>query len=467
MSVVQTKFLGTQSRAATNAISFTSLPGAGNLVVFGLIAAANYDPSTISSVTDNQGNTYTKINSAVSNGGNAGEGELWRCESIGTPSGTFTVTAHNSVANSKACALFLLEENTYKTLDQNGVATNQAAATSGTVTASGANSNANALVVACCGVVDYTGSGWGLSSPPTTGYTAIGLDANDNGEDFEAAYKEITASETSSAHWSWTAGSSNWIALLATFKSSGGTTYNDSLTESGSASDSLSVLATFANAMTESGSAADAFATAMTMVSSIIESGAASDALATAMTMLATLSEAGAATDAVTGSTAGTTYNDTLTESGSAADALSTTATFPNSLAEAGASADSLAAGSVMSTTLAEAGAAADVVSAIATYANALAEAGSAGDAVSALATYLNAIVETGALADALTTNVHFVSLLTEAANAQDVVGFIATILTIDPRFRVYVDSRKFAVEMPERVVTAALPGRQFKVTLH
>ena len=218
MAVIQTASLTGQGRGTTNAISFSVLPQPQHAVMFGLLATANYDGTTITGVADNQGNVYSKVVSATSGSGSFGEGEIWTCASIGTPTGTFTVTATNGASNGEPCMLFLLEEDTNRLVDQTGVQSDVAAAAAGTVTASAPNTNAAALVLAAVAIVSYNGPGWSVSDHASSGYTSLVADRSDNGRDFEVSYKEVSASETSAASWTWS-GTSQWFAVLATFKS--------------------------------------------------------------------------------------------------------------------------------------------------------------------------------------------------------------------------------------------------------
>lgn len=95
---------GTDSQAG----SFVTLPTAGRCVIVSVFAWSGGSPSLSSStsVTDNQSNTYTfavlgPVQSGITNG-------IWFCPSIGTPSGTFTVTVNGNTV-SDALTVLLLE----------------------------------------------------------------------------------------------------------------------------------------------------------------------------------------------------------------------------------------------------------------------------------------------------------------------------------------------------------------------
>lgn len=212
---VQTKVGAWNGGATTVATTFTSLPAAGDAVTVAIRAYSGGAGVSVSSVVDNQtGNTFVKISSG-SDTANNGQLELWWCSSITAPSGSYTVTATLSAANQ--ARLDLMEYGSGLSLDKTG--SNTATGTTGTVTASGANtSTTNSVVAAICASYD---AGSAISDP--TGYTPF---VNDTGfvnfVDTNISYKTEVATVTSSASgWAWT-NSQAYIALIATFKSSGG-----------------------------------------------------------------------------------------------------------------------------------------------------------------------------------------------------------------------------------------------------
>jgi hypothetical protein len=158
--------------------------------------------------------------------------------------------------------------------------------------------------------------------------------------------------------WTWTAaGSATVAAPLAAFKGlgGGGTTYNVSIAESGSAADTASNTATLNN--------------------TVAESGTLLDAPTPAVTFLVTITEAGNAVDTETGNTNGN-FNDSVLESGSAADTVSATVQFNVTLGE--------------NVTMA------DAESAIATYVAQLLESGAALDSFPVTATMNVTVTENG-----------------------------------------------------------------------
>jgi hypothetical protein len=123
----------------------------------------------------------------------------------------------------------------------------------------------------------------------------------------------------------------------------GGSTYNDSVTESGSASDSDSAVATFAATGSEAGTASDTDAASAVFAASDTEGGTASDGSAGTVP--------GSGADA--------------SETATASDAESAIATFAASAAEAGSASDADAAAATFAATLTEAATAAEASSAL------------------------------------------------------------------------------------------------------
>lgn len=198
------------SSAALTA-SFASLPAAGNSVIVALHVRGN---NTLNSVSDNQSNVYSKIdgfNNSIE------RTEIWWCPSIGTPSGTFTVTIGTS--SSLPTAVGIMECSGLTAVDKHNNA--NSAGTSGSVTNGAANTGANDFVVAALCIGGSFGSATSLTTPPNSGYTSWyffdGTSAFQNG--VSAGYKTVSAVETSSASWTWTAtDSANWAAVVASFQ---------------------------------------------------------------------------------------------------------------------------------------------------------------------------------------------------------------------------------------------------------
>jgi len=175
---------------------------------------------SVSSITDNQGNTFTAVGSKVNVDVSC---YIYYCADIGAaPTGTYTVTVNISAAGFHAGSAFgfwISNPGAGTILDKQGNASGTA--TSATVTCSGANAQAAEVVVAIL-VADNSPAPAGISDPATTGYTTFGVE-QDAGTYIggQASFKVLAATETSSAHWTWT-NSGAWAAYIATFKLAGG-----------------------------------------------------------------------------------------------------------------------------------------------------------------------------------------------------------------------------------------------------
>ncbi len=201
---------------ATQTMSFAVLPTVGNhvfVVASGYHAAGDIAPT----ITDNQaGNTYASNSYLYSDPVFA---FIYSVKVVGS-SGTFTVSL-DPTGSSNYITWRIIEVSGLATsshLDQVGSTT--ATATSGTVTAAGANAQANMFVVAAMATSGSTNPQ--LISDPPSGYTSIYLfDNGSTGEPAEAAYKIITGAETSAASWTWT-DSAKWVGVIATYKAAAG-----------------------------------------------------------------------------------------------------------------------------------------------------------------------------------------------------------------------------------------------------
>ena len=92
--------------------------------------------------------------------------------------------------------------------------------TSGNTGTTATTSIAGELVVALIGIADVTGAphaNSGLTDPATSGYSTVAVNQNsNNGLAFQASYKEVSATGTQTASWTWT-DSSAYQAVIATF----------------------------------------------------------------------------------------------------------------------------------------------------------------------------------------------------------------------------------------------------------
>jgi hypothetical protein len=211
-AVVQTHAstgLGSSSPLQT---SFSSLPISGNSVIVA-IAIDFYTACAVTGVTDNQGNSYSPVVTQVDSSNLYALAAIYWCPSIGTPTGTFTVSAaYSGTAAGGNCGIAVLEASGLGSIDQAGSATSTS--TSGlTASATGANANAADLVVGGM-MTNYYGAPNSVTSPPNTGYT--NFMAVTSGVAQTWGYKIVSAVETSSVQASW-GGAGAACAVIATF----------------------------------------------------------------------------------------------------------------------------------------------------------------------------------------------------------------------------------------------------------
>ena len=219
----------------------------------------------------------------------------------------------------------------------------------------------------------------------------------------------------------------------------GGSIYDVSISESVSASDSLSALAVFGGALSESASAADTLAASAALACALSEASSASDVVSAAAAYAGALSEASSASDAVSASAS---LTGALSESASAADALAASASFGSALSESVSAADSI-----------------DGSIGAATYAAELVESVSAADSLTAAVVYASAIVEAVTAQDAITASAVLGAVLAEVASASDSVGAalvlaaaISEAVSAADGWSGSVGSQVFEVELSEAV---------------
>jgi hypothetical protein len=138
VSIVQRKAVNNGSEAdQVLDLSFDSLPSAGRAVVvacFGYLSSIDFGTG---SVTDNQGNTYTRRTSATI--GTAAQLAIYDCLSIGSPSGTFTVSIDGGSAGTLKIIAVILEVAGLSTFEGQNTATGSSTAPSVTRTVAAAS----------------------------------------------------------------------------------------------------------------------------------------------------------------------------------------------------------------------------------------------------------------------------------------------------------------------------------------
>jgi len=201
--------------------SFRVTPTAGNMVAV-LVGGWDSGGFTISSLTDNQGNTYTKRAEPASSV-NSSRCSIWTCENIAA-SGTFTITITSSSAGSYIEATMIEVEgaDTSASTDVTATATGTNTSTDANVTAGGNIAQANELWLACCTIGITSSTNVGLETPTNVGWFNIRRNQNFSGNvAFSADYYVSGAVATPAVQYSHnaTTGASNgWTCALLTIK---------------------------------------------------------------------------------------------------------------------------------------------------------------------------------------------------------------------------------------------------------
>lgn len=183
----------------------------------------------------------------------------------------------------------------------------------------------------------------------------------------------------------------------------GPATYNVDLTETATATDALTVIASYVLAVSESATATDAASAVATWPASVSESTTASEIVAAVQTLGAAVAETVTASDLVSA---------ILAAAAAISDAATATDATTSSLN-----------GNVYSADVSEAATSTDTVAAVAQMVAQIAESASSGDAYAVAANLVALLTETGSPADVVAVPGGYSVSLTEAAAALDVVA--------------------------------------------
>ncbi len=215
---VQTSPKGTVCVGTSAATSFSTLPSEGSLIVvpvWGWSSTTGLDFAP-GSVTDNQGNTYTRaLQSTMINNARTA---IYYAYNIGNPSGTFTITLSSVAGCTAIGASEFTGMLTTDPLDKSTSNTGTSSTPSTGTTA--ATDQAGELAVASMVSLQFTNSA--ISN--TAGYTEILEDTDGSAAQAgEGNYKILDTIGTQESTWSLAAGSNDWSASIATFKAAPGT----------------------------------------------------------------------------------------------------------------------------------------------------------------------------------------------------------------------------------------------------
>jgi len=134
---------GTTGGGGSIDVSFGALPAAGNMVAVLVWAYQSSIAFATNGVSDNQGNTYTRAAVRVQSGSGAVACAIYYCLSIGSPSGTFTVSIAGGGTGSLYASAAIMEFSGVgglegvAVIDETGASVNPATVTRSVSAASG------------------------------------------------------------------------------------------------------------------------------------------------------------------------------------------------------------------------------------------------------------------------------------------------------------------------------------------
>jgi hypothetical protein len=208
-------------------ITLTTPPTAGNAVIVAMTCFSDIDYCTIpeGGVTDNQGNTYTRVKegeSIVSTITHGARGYIFIAENIGAPSGPFVIRAdpNGSIPpNVQNLAWGALEVSglAASSIDQTGGTPNECCPDSTTVSTLGPTSQANELAIA---VFTNRSNDDDIQCAPQDGWTQHHI--NQNGQSLATAHsmvsKILSSAEIASHTWTHEPSTRGASAIIATFR---------------------------------------------------------------------------------------------------------------------------------------------------------------------------------------------------------------------------------------------------------
>lgn len=206
--------------------NFGALPAAGNAITVETSAwnGSNADMPA-GSVTDNQSNTYSRaVQSPLQSGGVC---SIFYDESIGSPSGTHTVTV-DPTGTGNYLEFSAQEWSSFASSALDKTNGNNAASDSPTSGSTGTLSQADELVIGVVGT--YNGHS-DVGIDPPSGYTNLSLFQNE-GSTVGHSADYMIVSATTAQNISWGTVFDNlvpWGACVATFKAAGGGGGGDTL----------------------------------------------------------------------------------------------------------------------------------------------------------------------------------------------------------------------------------------------
>lgn len=223
LSVVRNTGKASDASVSLSTKSFAALPAVGNLIVV-LISGWNSGTFGVTSVTDNQGNTYSRAGTQPSSSGLC-RADIWYTK-VATSSGTFTISV-NCAAGSylEWVGVEVSGQDATTPFDKDAQAnsTTGDAATGNTATLAQADE-----IVFAVAAVSNNDTNITITTP--TGYTNLTINQDATATiGHEASYKIVAATTAVSASWTHdNTAQDGWSCKVATFKQAaggGGATY--------------------------------------------------------------------------------------------------------------------------------------------------------------------------------------------------------------------------------------------------
>lgn len=196
-----------KSNAGNPTASFSATPTVGNLVVAAVscYAAANCN---VSSITDNQGNTYSSVASNVAYFSTQATTSLYYAMAA-TASGTFTVTANLTASEESTLVIAEYSGIASAPLDISTSATGSSTLATATVT----TTNANDLLILSAGV-------GGAGAAPTAGTSYTMRQAQGGLASETIGLEDRVVSSAGSQTATMNTPNQEWAAIIAAFKQS-------------------------------------------------------------------------------------------------------------------------------------------------------------------------------------------------------------------------------------------------------
>ena len=345
--------------------------------------------STKISVSNSAGcpNSWQKLTTYGVNGSN-GYAQIWYC--YGPTTGTadkYTISESGGVVDYFSINVVAFS----------GTATTssvfQSGSDAGATSSSGATIQPGSVTPNATGdlVITLVSSGDSAAPSVSVNDSFTSQSYQDNGKDMDGGLAYLVDGNTNGINPTWTiSGDTHLAASIAIFVASSGNSYTRNLSESNTASDAISRLASFGRGDSETNTASDAIARLASFGRGDNESNTASDALARKVSFGRGDSESSTASDAIA-RVAGFGRGDS--ESNTTSDAVARLAGFGRNDSESNTASDSLARVAAFGRSNSESNTASDAVASLETvpgsYSAALYETNTASDVI-AIAQVLN-----------------------------------------------------------------------------